>query len=166
MPLHVVAEAARPADWEAVYREHVSALFRYVYGRVGNRPDAEDVTSAVFMRALPRLDGQVSSLETGAYLRATARSVLADLWRGRHGVRTDLLDEQRVSAPARESREVDVEALLASLPSHYRQVLELRFLRGYSIKETASAMGISVSNAKVMQLRALRRAASGNHVPS
>jgi RNA polymerase sigma-70 factor, ECF subfamily len=37
--------------------------------------------------------------------------------------------------------------------------LELRFLEGYSIKESASALAISVSNAKVLQHRALRMAA-------
>jgi RNA polymerase sigma-70 factor (ECF subfamily) len=56
--------------------------------------------------------------------------------------------------------DVDVEYVLEGLPPHYRQVLELRFLRGYSIKETASAMGVSVGNAKVLQLRALRKAAA------
>jgi DNA-directed RNA polymerase specialized sigma24 family protein len=35
----------------------------------------------------------------------------------------------------------------------------LRFLEGSSIKETAEAMDISVSNAKVLQHRALRMAA-------
>ena len=50
--------------------------------------------------------------------------------------------------------------ILDALPANYRSVLELRFLRGYSIRETASAMGVSVANAKVLQLRALRRAAA------
>jgi len=47
----------------------------------------------------------------------------------------------------------------AALREHYRRVLELRFLRGYSVRETAGAMGITVTNAKVLQHRALRRAA-------
>jgi DNA-directed RNA polymerase specialized sigma24 family protein len=49
--------------------------------------------------------------------------------------------------------------ILATLPDHYRRILELRFLEGYSIKESARALTISVSNAKVMQYRALRMAA-------
>ena len=51
-------------------------------------------------------------------------------------------------------------AILDGLPANYRSVLEFRFLRGYSIRETAAAMGVSVANAKVLQLRALRRAAA------
>ena len=49
--------------------------------------------------------------------------------------------------------------VLALLPDRYRRILELRFLETCSIKETAQTMGISVSNAKVLQHRALRMAA-------
>jgi DNA-directed RNA polymerase specialized sigma24 family protein len=36
----------------------------------------------------------------------------------------------------------------------------LRFLQGRSINESATQMGVSVANAKVLQHRALRRAAA------
>jgi RNA polymerase sigma factor (sigma-70 family) len=162
--------APRGADWELVYREHVTAIYRYVYTRIGNRADAEDVTSTTFMRALPRLKPDVSAGEMRTYLRTTARTVLADLWAQRHSVPTDVIDEERVGAAwaTEPGAEVDVEPVLAGLPENYRRVLELRFLRGYTIKETAAEMGVTVNNAKVMQLRALRRAAStgGGRVPS
>ncbi|HYL72517.1 MAG TPA: RNA polymerase sigma factor [Candidatus Dormibacteraeota bacterium] len=167
-PLRVVEDAgSEPADWETIYRTHVVALYRYVYARTGNKPDAEDITSSTFIRAFPHLRPGVSEGETRAYLRATARTVLADMWRERHGVYADVIDEDTMAASrVEEPASVDVEPILGGLPSHYRQVLELRFLRGYSIKETASTMGISVNNAKVLQLRALRRAAGVAEVPA
>jgi hypothetical protein len=58
-----------------------------------------------------------------------------------------------------------------ALPDNYRRILELRFLQGCSVKESASSMGVSVGNAKVLQHRALRLAAAlsekaidGHHV--
>lgn len=162
-PLRVVGgTTSSTVDWETVYRNHVAPLYRYVYARTGNRPDTEDVTSTTFMRALPRLRPDVSEGEMRAYLRATARTVLADLWKQRHGTIAGVIDEEttgdtRASEPA---AEVDVDYVLADLPPNYRQVLVYRFLRGYTVKETAAAMGVSVANAKVLQLRALRRAAS------
>ena len=160
IPLHIAEPAPPRADWEAVYRDHVVPVYRFVYARIGNRADAEDVTSTTFMRALPHLRSDVSEGELRSYLRSTARTVLADLWRGRHGTFTEEIDEETMpgTRPA-DPADVDVEYVLEGLPANYRTVLELRFLRGYSIKETAAAMGISVNNAKVMQLRALRRAA-------
>ncbi len=52
-----------------------------------------------------------------------------------------------------------VEALLHRLPENYRRVLELRFIERMSVAETAEQMGITHGNAKVLQYRALRRAA-------
>jgi RNA polymerase sigma-70 factor, ECF subfamily len=49
--------------------------------------------------------------------------------------------------------------VLAALPDHYRRILELRFLRGYSIREAAKEMGLTEVNARVLQFRALRKAA-------
>ena len=52
-----------------------------------------------------------------------------------------------------------VRGLLQRLPDNYRQILELRFLQAFSVREAASQMGVSVANAKVLQYRALRMAA-------
>lgn len=167
--LHVVApgevEPGPELTWEEVYRETVVLIYRYIYARAGNRADAEDLTTQVFMRALPRLRLASAIEEIRSYLVTTARTVLADHWRNRYDVRFDELDEN-LTRPAPVG-EADDEAgvaraaqVLARLPENYRQVLELRFLRGYSLRETASELGISVTNAKVLQHRALRRAAS------
>jgi RNA polymerase sigma-70 factor (ECF subfamily) len=157
----VVGAPDRAYDWESVYQEHVAPLYRYVYSRTGNTPDAEDVTSTTFLRALPRLRTDVSPAEIRSYLRTTARSVLADIWRQRHGTVLMEFDDERDAANVPDpEHEVDVSGILDGLPANYRSVLEFRFLRGYSIRETAVAMGVSVANAKVLQLRALRRAAA------
>src|SRR2546430_1122223 len=50
-------------DWTAVYRENAVAIYRYVYARVGNRPDAEDLTTQVF---LPTPGAPPSSVSPGA----------------------------------------------------------------------------------------------------
>ena len=65
------------------------------------------------------------------------------------------------SGPRRPTRRatIRVQALLGSLPDRYRRVLELRFLQRMSVAETAQAMGITSGNAKVLQYRALRKAA-------
>ncbi len=52
-----------------------------------------------------------------------------------------------------------VNRILAALPENYGRILELRFIQSCSLREAARTMNVSLSNAKVLQHRALRRAA-------
>jgi RNA polymerase sigma-70 factor, ECF subfamily len=53
-----------------------------------------------------------------------------------------------------------VQHLLQALPEQYREVLICRFLLNLSIKATALRMGLTEANIKVLQFRALKRAAT------
>jgi RNA polymerase sigma-70 factor (ECF subfamily) len=53
---------------------------------------------------------------------------------------------------------MDIADVLNRLPVQYRRVLELRFLQGYSIEETAQELGMTPGNVKVIQYRALAKA--------
>jgi RNA polymerase sigma-70 factor (ECF subfamily) len=169
-----------PADQQAVGPENVLQLpattraadialdelelvYAFIYARVGNRADAEDLTQQVAMKAIPRLrEGSPASAIRG-YLFATARSVLGGFWSTRLGLSEAELHEDLAmavpQAPPSEARADTVQAILAQLSDNYRRVLELRFLHGYSLKEVAADMNSTVGAVKVMQLRALRAAA-------
>jgi len=161
-----VRPAGLAADWEATYRENLGWVYRFIYGRVGNRADAEDLTAEVFLRALPRLRLAGGRERVHGYLAATCRTVVADHWRRYYDteIEHDLpSDIGSMSEGAESAAEGDnarrANRLLALLPEHYRRVLELRFLCGYSLRETATTLRITVNHAKVLQHRALRRAA-------
>ncbi|HEX7825347.1 MAG TPA: RNA polymerase sigma factor [Mycobacterium sp.] len=160
--LRSVTDAAYP-DWEAVYSDNVTWVYRLMYGKVGNRPDAEDLTAEVFTTALRPLRVSASVPEVRKYLRMTARTVLASYWADRMGREVTSIDED-----VPEAIEPDIVAsdapdrvgrMLARLPDNYRRILELRFLQAFSVREAATQMGVSVANAKVLQHRALRMAA-------
>jgi len=160
--LRLVGDDRYPS-WEEVYRDNAEWVYRLMFGRVGNRPDAEDLTTEVFLTALPRLRMDSARPEVRAYLVATARTALASHWRrtlGREitGIGLDERPEDPAAPAPNQQREQHVRAILDELPERYRRILELRFLQAYSIKEAAAELGISVANAKVLQHRALKRA--------
>lgn len=161
--LRVVDTDAYP-DWDAIYRDNVERVYRLMYAKVGNRQDAEDLTTEVFVTALRPMHASASVGEVRAYLVATARTVLATFWRRTLGREITTLDEERDvglltgDPPAGDAGVFEVERILAELPDRYRHVLRLRFLEGCSVKEAAVELGISVGNAKVLQHRALRQA--------
>jgi RNA polymerase sigma-70 factor, ECF subfamily len=163
-----MSELARAASvvWEELYRDNVTWVLRLMVGKVGNWPDAEDLTAEVFLAALPRLRSEADTPQVRAYLRATARTVLASYWRSTftsEAAKAELagLEQVRGERPSASSAsQLQAQLILEALPESYRQVLHLRFLCSYTLKETASELGISLANAKVMQHRALRLAAA------
>ncbi|MER7243850.1 RNA polymerase sigma factor [Kribbella sp. NPDC000426] len=169
--LHVVSEDSYP-DWEAVYNDNVDRVYRMMFAKVGNRPDAEDLTAEVFATALRPLQLSASVGEVRAYLFATARTVLAGYWRRTMGREITVLEEDRASTEPVTGADDDAddtdrtgaiaraEAILAELPERYRRILQLRFIGACSLKEAAIELGVSVGNAKVLQHRALRQAAA------
>jgi RNA polymerase sigma-70 factor (ECF subfamily) len=157
-----VTEAAYP-NWDAVYRDNVTWVYRLMYSKVGNQPDAEDLTAEVFMTALKPLRVSATVPEVRKYLKMTARTVLAGYWRDRMAREITTIDEDLPDESGGEVVESDapdrVRVVLAKLPDNYRRILELRFLQAFSVREAAQQMGVSVANAKVLQHRALQTAA-------
>ena len=156
--------------FEQVYDSHVVGIYRFIYARVGNHPDAEDLTAQVFVRAVEQLDTTRDPGQIVAWLYRVAHNATADYWRAFY--RLPLVGTDHVAPgwePVDEGQQPEtvpddtarrrVQALLRRLPDHYRRVLELRFLERKTVAETADAMGISSGNARVLQYRALRRAA-------
>jgi RNA polymerase sigma-70 factor (ECF subfamily) len=175
-PAAAGAPPARPAEdvLRRIYDAHAPQLYRFIYHKVGNRQDAEDLTAQVFMKATQSLNIEQDEQSQLAWLYQVARTTIADHWRVYYKGSLVSLDEMQdangyqefaespaAAAPLPEPEDPavqKVEAILTRLPENYRQVLTYRFLHGYSLKETAAAMNISEGNVKVLQYRALQKA--------
>ncbi|MDV6312791.1 MULTISPECIES: RNA polymerase sigma factor [Gordonia] len=75
------SESGAIDQFDAVYREHVAGVWRYVRTRVPGTADADDVTAEVFAKAIrswDRFDGRRGSV--GRWLIGIARHVVADWW--------------------------------------------------------------------------------------
>ena len=163
-------DSDRYADWDEIYSDNVVRLYQMMYAKVGNRPDAEDLTAEVFRATLRPLRLGASRAEVRGYLAATAQSTLAAYWRRRIGAeatRIELAAALRFLDDPQTDSDTGTrpQRLLERLPERYRQILKLRFLDSLSVKEAAATMGVSVSSAKVLQYRALRMAAKANASP-
>ena len=153
---------------QSLYEDNLHVIYRFIYSKVGNREEAEDLTSQVFIKAVRGIDSARGSASIQSWLFQVARTTIADHWRSFYQLRAHSLDdllEAGWEGPA-ESQPVVASAtpqdrvsrLLDQLPEHYRDVLTYRFLLNLSIKETAARMGLSEANVKVLQFRALKKA--------
>ena len=160
---------AEVQKFELFYQENLDGVYRFVYSHVRNREVAEDLTSQIFLKAMCSLDLERNAYSSSAWLFLVARTTIADYWRAHYRrVATHSLEalveagwEGPVDAnPVRSRAAERVEDILHSLPERDREVLTCRFLLKLSVRETALSMGVTEANVKVMQYRALRRAAT------
>lgn len=151
-----------------LYQENFSLIYHYVYRSVKNREEAEDLTSAIFLKALSKVDQKRDPKTMQYWLFQVMRTTLADYWRARSQDVTYSLEalletgwEVSAEEPTTMSnRAVEcVQHLLKALPERYREVLICRFLLNLSVRDTALKMGMTEVNVKVVQFRALKRAA-------
>src|SRR3984893_14916738 len=73
--------------------DELELVYAFIYARVGNRPDAEDLTQQVAMKAMPRLRQGAPACAMSADLFGTARSVLGAFWSTRLGLSEAKLHE-------------------------------------------------------------------------
>ncbi len=152
---------------DSAFQENAARIYRFVYAKVGNREVAEDLTSQVFLKAARWLADDRSADSIRSWLYTTARSTIVDYWREQSRAQSVPLDEALLFCgtdgpqEVRRTRERALR-LLAALPARESQVLRLRFLHGYSAAEIGQALGLSPGNVRIVQLRALRRAAASS----
>jgi RNA polymerase sigma-70 factor (ECF subfamily) len=162
--LAVRAAKGESAAFGLLYDRHVAAIYRYVYYRVRDDAEAEDLTSDVFMRALkaiPRYEPRQAFL---AWLYRIARNAVID--RSRKGNRQVAFEDALQHPGVDKVVEPDVELLahsdgtmlrlaLAKLTPLQQEVVVLRFLEGYSTQEIARLIGKNEGTVRGIQFRAM-----------
>lgn len=165
---------ARKQALQEVYDKYIEQIYKFVYFKIGNREDAEDIVSQVFIKAARSLDVTQEEQVMLGWLYQVARTTITDHWRryykGPQSSLEALEEESNIYLAAdpiyvgnNDEEPLDgaiarVATIMELLPANYRRVLQLRFLQGCSLKETAEAMSITEGNAKVLQHRALQKA--------
>jgi len=159
---------------QEVYDRYIEQIYKFVYFKVGNREDAEDIVSQVFIKAARSLDVTQEAQVMLGWLYQVARTTITDHWRSYYKGPSSSLDAMEEESSLHlaadpmyvggneeddtDSATAKVQSILEMLPENYCRVLQLRFLQGCSLKETADAMSITEGNAKVLQHRALQKA--------
>ncbi len=155
--------AGEPYAFDELYARYASRIFGYLYQRLnGNAEDAEDLTAEVFARVFEKIDGfQVQGAPLSAWLFRIAHNRLVDAVRRHRHPQVGLDDAPQLTA-GRVFEGIDrivameeIKRGLAMLTDEQRQVIQLRFLEGRSVAETATAMQRNEEAVKKLQARGL-----------
>ena len=149
-----------PEAFAALYRHYLTPVYRYLYRRLGDIHDAEDITAQVFTEAL---EGLVAGRyrEGGffsAWLFTIAAHKLADFYRTRSPLELDDPPSAESGLQAQAEKNDDrqrLARLLAQLEEEKQELLRLRFSAGLSFAEIAMLAGHNEAAVKMAIYRSL-----------
>ncbi|HZQ15694.1 MAG TPA: sigma-70 family RNA polymerase sigma factor [Gaiellaceae bacterium] len=165
--VRALVERAQRGDREALeelYLIHFDRIYSYLHVSVGNRHDAEDLTTQTFLRMLEAIGKfRRRSAPFSAWLFRIAHNLAIDHFRARRRWQP----EENVPEPdADEATSAETGALEAigrrsllelidDLSPEQQQVLTLKFVFDFSNAETATILGKTDGAVKSLQHRAL-----------
>ncbi len=166
---YALIERARsdPEAFGLLYERYVGKIYSYIYYRVGNHYDAEDLTARTFYRALNHIaEYTPRGAPFSAWLYRIAHNLVVNWHRDRQRHQLVSLEEAMLHTPLEHTEELqqlreqeeERERLLAavrSLPQDRQQLLILKFVEGLSNVEIGQIMGRSEGAIKSLYYRTL-----------
>ena len=154
-----------PEAFGILYDRYLDRIYSYIFYRVGNHFDAEDLTARTFHRALDHIGSyRQKGAPFSAWLYRIAHNLMANWHRDRQRhpmvsiedaaavVRNE--DDPPSVAEAMEETELLLETV-RSLPAERQQLLTLKFVEGLSNNEIGRIMGRSEGAIKSLYFRTL-----------
>lgn len=136
-------------------------LFRFALYRIGDQQSAEDVASEVFVRLIDAVKvGRGPAQTVRGWLFGVASNLVAEHFRKAPRESAELHDEMPASGSIvgeveTRIRNAQLVRSMQALTREQQEVLSFRFALGYSLEETATAMGRNVNTIKQLQFRAV-----------
>lgn len=154
-----------PEAFGRLYDLYADRIYTYIYYRVGNAPDAEDLTARLFMRvlkALPRYSDRGAPF--ASWLYRIAHNLVANFHRDQKRRPTVPIDDLPISSQRREAPDQLVEQqddarslwnVINQLNEDRRELLLLKFGDGLSNAQIGEVMGRTEGAVKSLYHRTL-----------
>lgn len=148
-----------------LYEEYYDKIARYVYVRISNKEEAEDIAGEVFLKALQSLKSyREQGVPMQGWLFRIAHNLTVDYLRKmdkRRIVPIDSVVLQGNDNPANTAeKEIEFERVteaMKQLTTEQREVINLRFFGGLTSKEVGGVLGKSDGAVREMQRAAIEK---------
>ncbi|WP_046232284.1 RNA polymerase sigma factor [Paenibacillus algorifonticola] len=146
--------------FQDTYIKYRYQITRYLAGIMKNTEDAEDLTQDCFIR-LMNVSSDIAEDKLFCYLRTTAKNLAIDTFRKRRRAKKKSIKVEKILFYY-ETSELEVQQNVEEIVSivknkEHRQILELRLLHGYNIKETAKLVDKSEGLIRIYLFRAMKQ---------
>ena len=135
---------------EKLHNRYIDRIFNYILTQTSNYHDSEELLQDVFYKIASGLHTYRGKSSFETWIFKIARNAIIDYYRknkkrnnsiSMNHYHLESMAGSEESAEHAYLREVDVSELMSALeklPNNYRMVLQLRFIEGFSTKETAT----------------------------
>ncbi len=136
------------AGFQKIYTLWLTRVYQYVYARVGNSHDAEDLTSQIFLKAYEAFPRYKHRGHFAAWLFTIARNEITMFYRGRKSVEVslDVVEHadsgQDVLNTIVNSGEIDqLKQIISTLPAQEQELIYLRYVTEMKFSDMALVLG-------------------------
>lgn len=147
------------SKFEFLYMEYRGLMFHVANKILHNEQDAEDTVHQAFLKVAENIEkiGDPKCPKTQGYIVTIAENKAIDLYRRRQKRQVVELSDDLPGVTAIYEGENTLAACILKLPARYREVILLRYYQGYSVKEVAAILGLSLSAASKLNQCAKNR---------
>ena len=135
-----------------IWKEYRTQLHRFVLKRVSDESQTEDIVHDVLLKAYAQKDTLKDSGKLRPWLYQITRNAIVDYYRSKSpaGPLPDQLIAEETTGDNAAQLELSrcLAPLIKSLPSHYREPLELVEIKGLKQREMATELDLTLSGAK------------------
>ena len=159
------AQQGESESFGLLYDQYFSAIYRFVFLKVSNQTDAEDLTQQVFLKAWKNIGSYKSQgFPFSSWLYKIAHNTVIDHYRTQK-IHVDLetVVDQAIANWSNEDRTNEmlnleiVQVSIKKLESEQQTVLIMKFTNELSNKEIAHTLNKSEGAVRVIQHRALKK---------
>ena len=147
------------SKFEQLYLDYRGLMFHVANKILHNEQDAEDMVHQAFLKVAEHIEkiGEPKCPKTQSYIVTIVENQAIDLYRRRQKRQVVALNDELPGVAAVYEGENALAACVLMLPARYREVILLRYFQGYSVKEVAAILGLSLSAASKLDQRAKNR---------
>ena len=164
-----LAKKSNTEAFSTLYTTYFSPIYKYIYFRIGNKAEVDDLVQDVFLKAFSSFsnysnEGEYAEKPFLAYLYTIARNSTIDHYRKKKPVEideeeylniADTQDTPEEFASKKHTSEILLREI-SNLPTDQEEVVTLRCINGFSTKEISSMLDKTEDAIRQLQSRAIK----------
>ena len=144
---------------EQIYHHYRHTMYAVAFKILNSPQDAEDAVHSAFVKIAENISkiDEVQSPKTKSFVIIITENRAIDMYRRKQRHPQSLYCDETIGLQVEYTGAVELAQCFAKLPTRYREILLLKHRHGYSTREIAGMLGLSLSNANKLEQRAKKK---------